>query len=70
MAIGLPEFSVTWGPFATSFIAGLAVATAMTLLVVPCLYLVLDRWQQRVGSALQQQFPHLAEGLDEGSSSK
>ena len=68
MAIGLPEFSVTWGPFATSFIAGLAVATAMTLLIVPCLYLILDRWQSRAGHILQNKFPHLAHKVDEKSS--
>jgi HAE1 family hydrophobic/amphiphilic exporter-1 len=43
MAIGIPEFSITWGPFATSFAAGLAVATVMTLLIVPVLYQTLDR---------------------------
>ena len=60
MAIGLPEFSTTWGPFSLSFIAGLAVATAMTLLVIPCLYLLLDRWQHRVKTRLTRRFPHLA----------
>lgn len=43
MAAGIPDFSITWGPFATSFIAGLALSTVMTLLVVPVLYLQLER---------------------------
>ena len=45
MAIGIPDFSITWGPFATCFIAGLFVSTSMTLLVVPVLYLVLERYR-------------------------
>ena len=43
MAIGVPDFSITWGPFATSFITGLIFSTTMTLLVLPVLYLVLIR---------------------------
>ena len=43
MAIGIPDFSITWSPFATCFIAGLSVSTTMTLLVVPVLYLLLNR---------------------------
>ena len=43
MAIGIPDFSITWGPFATCFIAGLSVSTSMTLLVLPVLYLILER---------------------------
>lgn len=65
MAIGLPEFSVTWGPFATSFIAGLAVATAMTLLVVPALYLILVRWQERSQRLLIHYIPHFGKKIDE-----
>ena len=42
MAIGIPDFSITWGPFATCFIAGLSVSTAMTLLMVPVLYQQVD----------------------------
>ena len=43
MAIGIPDFSITWSPFATCFIAGLTVSTSMTLLVLPVLYLILER---------------------------
>ncbi|MCA8961164.1 MAG: efflux RND transporter permease subunit [Planctomycetes bacterium] len=38
MAIGIPYFSISWSPFATCFVAGLTVSTAMTLLVIPVLY--------------------------------
>jgi len=38
MAVGLPRFSITWTPFATCFVSGLFMSTAMTLLVVPVLF--------------------------------
>ena len=43
MAIGIPEFSIAWSPLATCFIAGLTMSTIMTLLVVPVMYLLLER---------------------------
>jgi len=43
MALGIPEFSIAWSPLATCFIAGLMASTFLTLLVVPVLYLLLDR---------------------------
>jgi multidrug efflux pump subunit AcrB len=43
MAIGIPEFSIAWSPLATCFIAGLTMSTFMTLLVVPVMYLILER---------------------------
>lgn len=51
MALGIPEFSIAWSPLATCFIAGLTASTFLTLLVVPVLYLLLDRltparWRQ------------------------
>ena len=47
MAIGIPEFSIAWSPFATSFIAGLTVSTAMTLLVLPVLFKILYKWTHK-----------------------
>jgi HAE1 family hydrophobic/amphiphilic exporter-1 len=38
MALGIPYFSVTWSPFATTFVAGLLMSTAMTLLLIPVFY--------------------------------
>ncbi|MHC5067944.1 MAG: efflux RND transporter permease subunit, partial [Planctomycetota bacterium] len=38
LAIGIPYFSLTWGPMATCFVAGVAFATVLTLLIVPVLY--------------------------------
>ena len=43
MAIGIPDFSIAWSPFATAFIAGLSVSTLMTLLVLPVLFEVLEK---------------------------
>ena len=43
LAIGIPYFSITWGPFATCFVAGLSASTLMTLLIVPLLYHLLEQ---------------------------
>lgn len=43
MAIGIPDFSIAWSPFATAFIAGLTVSTVMTLLVLPVLFEILEK---------------------------
>ncbi len=45
MAIGLGGKSETWGPFATTIIWGLVVATMMTLFAIPTIYsIVVDDW--------------------------
>jgi len=38
MAIGFPYKSISWAPMATAFVAGLASATILTLLIVPVEY--------------------------------
>ncbi|MCG8669324.1 MAG: efflux RND transporter permease subunit [Pseudomonadales bacterium] len=35
MAIGIPDYSLVWGTMASTFVTGLATATALTLFVVP-----------------------------------
>jgi multidrug efflux pump subunit AcrB len=47
LAIGIPDFSITWGPFATCFIAGLSMSTLITLLILPVLYILLERFKSR-----------------------
>ncbi|MBF0198660.1 MAG: efflux RND transporter permease subunit, partial [Planctomycetes bacterium] len=42
MAIGMPDFSITWSPFATAFVAGLIMSTSMTLTIIPVLYELVD----------------------------
>lgn len=42
MALGVGGYSKIWSPFATSMCWGLAVATVLTLCIVPALYLILE----------------------------
>ncbi|NOQ23041.1 MAG: MMPL family transporter [Candidatus Aegiribacteria sp.] len=44
LAAGATESSVMWAPMARAVAGGLAVATVLTLVVLPCLYVKLDRW--------------------------
>ena len=46
MAIGLSGGSSTFGPFATAIVFGLAVASGLTLFVVPALYLTLEDFER------------------------
>jgi multidrug efflux pump subunit AcrB len=48
-AIGIPEFSLVWSPMATAFIAGLSLSSILTLLVVPGLYLIYERYTRVIG---------------------
>ena len=48
MAMGLTGKSVVYGPFATALVSGLAVASLLTLFVVPSLYLGLLDVQTRL----------------------
>ena len=43
LALGLGGKSLIWGPVASSIVWGLTVSTALTLFVVPLLYLVFMR---------------------------
>ena len=62
-AIGIPEFSLTWSPMATAFVAGLCLATILTLLVVPVLYLILTRLTERRRHLASQAAEHRSRGL-------
>lgn len=55
MALGIPSKSIAWAPMATTFCAGLASATLLTLLVTPANYELLEgikargrRWAARL----------------------
>ena len=48
-ALALGPGSETRGPMAIAIIGGLIVSTALSLLVVPCFYVVADRWKHRIG---------------------
>ncbi|MFP4474244.1 MAG: efflux RND transporter permease subunit [Desulfatibacillaceae bacterium] len=43
MAIGIPRKSLSWSPMAMAFVAGLAMSTILTLLVVPIEYEMFDK---------------------------
>jgi HAE1 family hydrophobic/amphiphilic exporter-1 len=51
MALGIPEYSIVWGTMATTFVTGLCTATALTILVVPVQWDLLEemkeRWKQK-----------------------
>ena len=47
MAIGFPSYSLIWGTMASTFVTGLAMATALILFIVPVLWDLLTEWQER-----------------------
>ncbi len=51
LAVGLGGKSLLWGPVATSIVAGLLVATVLTLFIVPVLYRLFMRGHTVVGKA-------------------
>ena len=64
MAIGLAGKSVTWQPLATTIAAGLAFATFICLLVIPCLQSILDDAGGLFGRALSKLGSSQEEGLE------
>ena len=49
MAIGIPDYSIVWGAMASTFVAGLAVATLLTLVIIPVIWDVVQEIQERKG---------------------
>lgn len=49
MAVGVPYYSQTWGPMASTFVTGLATATVLTLIIVPVQWDLLQDWYERRG---------------------
>ncbi|MEE9395938.1 MAG: efflux RND transporter permease subunit [Methylococcales bacterium] len=47
MAIGIPSYSPVWGAMASTFVAGLATATTLTLFIVPVLWDLVQGLQER-----------------------
>jgi HAE1 family hydrophobic/amphiphilic exporter-1 len=50
MAVGFPSYSLVWGTMASTFVTGLAAATALTLFIIPVLWdllLGLQEWIER-----------------------
>jgi multidrug efflux pump subunit AcrB len=48
MAIGFPSYSLIWGTMASTFVTGLATATALTLFIIPVLWDLLQGMQERM----------------------
>ena len=61
MAIGIPNFSMAWSPFATAFIAGLSVSTVMTLLVLPVLFGILEKMTGGRKLEEEEQYPVISD---------
>jgi len=47
LALGLGEGAETWAPMAVTVIGGLFVATALTLVVEPCIYVIFNRKKKK-----------------------
>ena len=47
MALGIPSYSLVWGTMASTFVAGLATATALTLFIVPVQWDLLQGMKER-----------------------
>ncbi|MCB2188149.1 MAG: efflux RND transporter permease subunit [Deltaproteobacteria bacterium] len=47
MALGLPRYSLVWGPMASTFVTGLCTATALTVVLVPVMWEMLEGWHER-----------------------
>ena len=48
MALGIPSYSLVWGTMASTFVTGLATATALTLFIVPVLWDLTQGLQERL----------------------
>lgn len=48
MAIGIPYYSLNWGPMASTFVTGLCTATLLTLFIVPVLWHLFMGLQERL----------------------
>jgi HAE1 family hydrophobic/amphiphilic exporter-1 len=54
MAIGFPNYSLVWGSMASTFVAGLATATILTLFVIPPLWDLMQDLQEYVDANKKQ----------------
>ncbi|MBW9258961.1 MAG: efflux RND transporter permease subunit [Candidatus Thiodiazotropha sp. (ex. Lucinisca nassula)] len=48
MAVGFPSYSLVWGTMASTFVTGLAAATALTLFIIPVLWDLFMGLQERI----------------------
>jgi HAE1 family hydrophobic/amphiphilic exporter-1 len=48
MAVGFPSYSLVWGTMASTFVTGLATATALTLFIIPILWDLFQGFRERI----------------------
>ena len=48
MALGIPSYSIVWGSMASTFVTGLCTATFLTLVIIPILWDLIIRIQERI----------------------
>lgn len=56
-ALGLGGFSSVWSPFAACFSYGLAAATLLTLVLVPCFYMIVDDINRLAAGLIRRFWP-------------
>ncbi len=54
MALSQGEGAELMQPLAVSFIGGLTVSTVLTLVFVPCVYMVLEQWKEKLSKKLKK----------------
>ena len=64
LALGIGESGESWAPMARAVMGGLAVATVLTLIVVPAIYSVIDTFSQWIRSKIKREVkPEIEKGL-------
>jgi HAE1 family hydrophobic/amphiphilic exporter-1 len=66
MAIGFPNYSLIWGSMASTFVAGLATATILTLFVIPPLWDLMQDFQEYVDANKKHALPKIKSSLSRG----
>jgi HAE1 family hydrophobic/amphiphilic exporter-1 len=52
LALKLGDGSETWAPLAVAVIGGMCATTLLTLVVIPCLYIIFEEWGDKIKSRL------------------
>ncbi len=52
LALKLGDGSETWAPLAVAVIGGMTATTLLTLIVIPCLYIIFEEWGEKIKSRL------------------
>jgi len=52
LALKLGDGSETWAPLAVAVIGGMCATTLLTLVVIPCLYIIFEEWSEKIKNRL------------------